>query len=112
MGDETIKVVREVSPEVSLQQLEHAATKLRGAQVRGEEPQISFAFVQRLIDEVIEKRRGEIASQKMVDNVLAEMSKDPVLSDEDVEHLLEALDRNDDMVEPYDLTGLDDDSED
>ena len=105
MGD-TIKVIRGVGPEISLKRLKEASAKLLVARIRGNEPHVSFTFVQRLLDEVIDKRRQEIGTKREVDHIIAEMAKDPELSDSDADLLLEALARDDDLIEPYDFTGL------
>ncbi len=100
-GGDTVKVIRGVGPEISLKRLKEASAKLLVARIRGDEPHISFTFVQRLLDEVIDKRRQEIETNREVDYIIAEMAKDPELSDSDADLLLEALARPVDLIEPY-----------
>jgi hypothetical protein len=109
----TVKIIKGVGPRISLKRLEKASASLLVSRVRGVEPQISFTFVQRLIDEVIEKRRKEIAEKKEIDEIIALMAEDPDLSDSDAELLLEAVNANaedleapDAWVKPFNFEGL------
>lgn len=69
MTNPTVKAIKGCGPQLSLAQLEKASARLLIARIRGHEPQISFNFVQRLLDELIRRRRDEELLQLEVNRV-------------------------------------------
>jgi hypothetical protein len=75
MTGPTVKIIKGAGPTLSLAQLERASAKLLISRIRGHEPQVSFTFVQRLLDELIRRRRDEEELQCEADFIAEDLEK-------------------------------------
>lgn len=86
--DQTVRVIKGTGSELTLAQLERASAKLLVARIRGIEPQISFTFVQRLLDELIRRRHAEESEAQELSRISEEMDQEEVaIRSEDAEEL-------------------------
>ena len=72
MAHQTIKMIKGTGPGLSTDQLEDASMKLLLARVRGEEPQVSFNFIQRVLDELILRRHEDVKLDVEIKQLLSE----------------------------------------
>ena len=78
----TIRIIKGVGPGLSTRQLEEVSLRLLLSRIRGAEPQISFNFVQRLLDELILRRHDDVKQVNDMDKLLEDTLLVP---DSDVE---------------------------
>jgi hypothetical protein len=71
-----VKIIPNVGSTISTERLEEASTKLLLARIRSETPKVSFSFIQRLLDEVIQRRRQELADLDELDQLLDQIDFD------------------------------------
>ena len=71
-----IKIIPSIGSTISTERLEEASTKLLLARIRSETPKVSFSFLQRLLDEVIQRRRQELADLDELDQLLDQIDFD------------------------------------
>lgn len=69
MSKRFVKVIKGTGPELTLEQLEQASLRLLVSRIRGSEPQISFTFVQRLLDEVIRCRHKAAKESRELERI-------------------------------------------
>jgi hypothetical protein len=72
-----IKIIKGSGPTLSLAQLERASAKLLISRIRGCEPQVSFNFIQRLLDELICRRREEEKLKAELNSIVDDMEEVP-----------------------------------
>lgn len=75
MPHPNVKIIKGSGPTLSLAQLERASAKLLISRIRGHEPQVSFTFIQRLLDELIRRRRDEELTKIEINGIVADMEK-------------------------------------
>jgi len=73
----TIKIIKGVGPKLSTERLEAVSTQLLLARIRGSDPQVSFTFIQRLLDELIQRRRQEELEELEMDIIVSDLDDLP-----------------------------------
>jgi hypothetical protein len=71
-----IKVVQGGSQDISTKRLEIAKSQLVHAQLLAAETRISFNFVQRLVNEVLRRRREEAILMSEIENIISEVESE------------------------------------
>jgi len=109
MDERRIKVIKGTSTELSIEQLERASGQLLLARIRGHEPQVSFMFIQRMLDELIRRRRAEVQSWAPFELLLDE-SEPELLGSADIlsDDTEEVFDFDELGLSDLDLEGLED----
>ena len=75
----SVKIIKGTGPGLSTAQLEDASMRLLLSRIRGSEPQISFTFIQRLLDELILRRHSELrALEAAASATLADADTSPL----------------------------------